>query len=113
MGGQIASFFLAHGGQQIFETAYPLIKSIPLEEDRFDIEPEITAKLARAGCRIYEVGVSYSGRTYAEGKKINWKDGVRAFTRSLSIIWSDAALKRTCGAKISGALGESQFAIKS
>jgi len=42
------------------------------------VEPEITAKLARMGCRIYEVGISYSGRTYAEGKKINWRDGVRA-----------------------------------
>ena len=55
-----------------------VIKSIHLEEDRFGIEPEIIAKLARRGCRIYEVGISYSGRTYAEGKKVNWKDGVRA-----------------------------------
>jgi len=56
----------------------PLIKSIQIEEDRFGVEPEIIAKLARTGSRIYEVGVSYSGRTYAEGKKVNWKDGVRA-----------------------------------
>jgi glycosyltransferase involved in cell wall biosynthesis len=55
-----------------------LIKSIQIEEDRFGVEPEIIAKLARTGCRIYEVGISYSGRTYAEGKKINWKDGFRA-----------------------------------
>jgi glycosyltransferase involved in cell wall biosynthesis len=55
-----------------------LIKSIQIEEDRFGVEPEIIAKLARTGCRIYEVGISYSGRTYAEGKKISWKDGVRA-----------------------------------
>jgi len=65
------------------ETGYkafkaPLIKSIRIEEDGFGVEPEIIAKLARTGCRIYEVGISYSGRTYAEGKKINWKDGVRA-----------------------------------
>jgi glycosyltransferase involved in cell wall biosynthesis len=65
------------------ETGYkafkaPLIKAIQIEEDRFGVEPEITAELARTGCRIYEVGISYSGRTYAEGKKINWKDGVRA-----------------------------------
>jgi len=65
------------------ETGYkafkaPLIKSIQIKEDRFGVEPEIIAKLARTGCRIYEVGISYSGRTYAEGKKINWKDGVRA-----------------------------------
>ena len=55
-----------------------LIQSIRIEEDRFGFEPEITAKVARAGARIYEVGISYSGRTYAEGKKIKWKDGVRA-----------------------------------
>jgi glycosyltransferase involved in cell wall biosynthesis len=55
-----------------------LIKSIRIEEDRFGVEPEIIAKLARTGCRIYEVGISYSGRTYAEGKKIDWKDGFRA-----------------------------------
>jgi glycosyltransferase involved in cell wall biosynthesis len=65
------------------ETGYkafkaPLIKSIQLKEDRFGVEPEIIAKIARTGCRIYEVGVSYSGRTYREGKKVNWKDGVRA-----------------------------------
>jgi glycosyltransferase involved in cell wall biosynthesis len=55
-----------------------LIKAIQIEEDRFGVEPEITAKLARTGCRIYEVGISYSGRTYAEGKKIDWRDGLRA-----------------------------------
>jgi glycosyltransferase involved in cell wall biosynthesis len=49
-----------------------------LQSDRFGFEPEITAKVARAGCRIYEIGISYSGRTYAEGKKIGWKDGARA-----------------------------------
>ncbi|MBX3358687.1 MAG: glycosyltransferase family 2 protein [Phycisphaeraceae bacterium] len=55
-----------------------VIQRIRVEENRFGFEPEITAKVARLGCRIYEVGVSYSGRTYAEGKKIGWKDGVRA-----------------------------------
>ena len=55
-----------------------LIKSIQIEEDRFGIEPEIVSKLARTGCKIYEVGISYNGRTYKEGKKISWKDGVRA-----------------------------------
>ena len=55
-----------------------VIKSIELEEDGFGVEPEIIAKLARRGCRVYEVGISYSGRTYKEGKKINWKDGIRA-----------------------------------
>ena len=55
-----------------------IIKSITLMEKRFGFEPEITAKVARTGCRIYEVGISYTGRTYSEGKKINWKDGIRA-----------------------------------
>jgi glycosyltransferase involved in cell wall biosynthesis len=55
-----------------------IIQGITIEEDRFGFEPEITAKVARSGCRIYEVGISYYGRTYAEGKKIGWRDGVRA-----------------------------------
>ena len=65
------------------ETCYKVfrrevIQSIDIEEDRFGFEPEITAKLARRQLRIYEVGISYSGRTYEEGKKIGWRDGVRA-----------------------------------
>jgi len=55
-----------------------IIQNISIEEDRFGFEPEITAKIARTGCRIYEVGISYYGRNYAEGKKIGWKDGFRA-----------------------------------
>ncbi len=55
-----------------------VIQSIELEEDRFGIEPEITAKVAAGRWRIYEVSISYSGRTYDEGKKIGWRDGVRA-----------------------------------
>jgi glycosyltransferase involved in cell wall biosynthesis len=55
-----------------------VIQSIEIEEPRFGFEPEITAKLAKRRCRIYEVGISYYGRTYAEGKKINYKDGLRA-----------------------------------
>jgi glycosyltransferase involved in cell wall biosynthesis len=55
-----------------------ILQQITLEEDRFGFEPEITAKVAKLGCAIYEVGISYYGRTYAEGKKIGWKDGVRA-----------------------------------
>ena len=66
------------------ETCYkmvraPVMKSLILTSDRFGFEPEITARLAQARARIWEVPVSYSGRTYAEGKKINWKDGVAAF----------------------------------
>jgi glycosyltransferase involved in cell wall biosynthesis len=55
-----------------------VVDRITIEENRFGVEPELTAKVARLGVRIYEVPVSYSGRTYAEGKKINWKDGVSA-----------------------------------
>src|SRR5947209_1713977 len=55
-----------------------VIKRLNLRENRFGFEPEVTAKLAKARCRIYEVGISYSGRTYSEGKKVNWKDGFRA-----------------------------------
>lgn len=66
------------------ETCYKIfrreiIQSIQIEENRFGFEPEVTQKISRIpGIRIYEVGISYSGRTYAEGKKIGWKDGVRA-----------------------------------
>jgi glycosyltransferase involved in cell wall biosynthesis len=65
------------------ETCYKVfrrevIQSIAIEENRFGFEPEITVKLAKRRLRIYEVGISYSGRTYEEGKKIGWKDGVRA-----------------------------------
>lgn len=65
------------------ETCYKLfrreiIQSINIKENRFGVEPEITAKIAQMNCKIYEVGISYHGRTYAEGKKIGWKDGIRA-----------------------------------
>jgi glycosyltransferase involved in cell wall biosynthesis len=55
-----------------------ILKQIKIEENHFGVEPELTAKFAKLGCRIYEVGISYNGRTYKEGKKINWKDGVQA-----------------------------------
>ncbi len=55
-----------------------IIQAIPLEENRFGFEPEVTVKVAKRCLRIYEVGISYQGRTYEEGKKIGWKDGVRA-----------------------------------
>jgi glycosyltransferase involved in cell wall biosynthesis len=54
-----------------------ILQQIAIEEDRFGFEPEITAKIAKLRCRVYEVGISYSGRTYEEGKKIGWKDGLR------------------------------------
>lgn len=55
-----------------------VIRRIQLKENGFGCEPEMTAKVARLGCRVYEVGISYAGRTYAEGKKIGWRDGFRA-----------------------------------
>jgi glycosyltransferase involved in cell wall biosynthesis len=66
------------------ETCYKMVradlmKSLPLTADRFGIEPELTARLAQTRARIWEMPISYSGRTYAEGKKIGWKDGVAAF----------------------------------
>jgi glycosyltransferase involved in cell wall biosynthesis len=65
------------------ETCYKMFRrefldGITIEEKRFGFEPEITAKVAKAGCRVFEVGISYNGRTYEEGKKIGWRDGVRA-----------------------------------
>jgi glycosyltransferase involved in cell wall biosynthesis len=65
------------------ETGYkmiraPLLKSLALTSDRFGFEPEVTARLAQARARVWEIGISYSGRTYAEGKKINWRDGAAA-----------------------------------
>lgn len=55
-----------------------IIQAIKIEENRFGFEPEITAKIAKLDCKIYEVGISYYGRNYGEGKKINWKDGISA-----------------------------------
>jgi hypothetical protein len=71
------------------ETCYKVFKKEVLEEinlksNRFGFEPEFTAKIARKGFRIYETPISYSGRTYAEGKKIGWKDGVKAI---FTILW--------------------------
>ena len=63
-------------GYKVFKSE--IIKDLNLKENRFGIEPEITAKIAKKKIRIYEVGVRYFGRTYSEGKKITWKDGVRA-----------------------------------
>jgi glycosyltransferase involved in cell wall biosynthesis/precorrin-6B methylase 2 len=71
-----------------------VVESLDLQEDRFGIEPEITAKVARANWRVYEVGISYAGRTYAEGKKIGWRDGVRAL---YSIVRYSPLLERAHG----------------
>ena len=86
----VANFFLTLLSNMItnlnmtdMETCYKVfrrevIQSIPLEEDRFGFEPEVTVKIAKRNLRVYEVGISYWGRTYAEGKKIGWRDGFRA-----------------------------------
>jgi hypothetical protein len=67
-----------------------IVKNLKLKEKRFGFEPEVTAKISRKDhIRIYEVGISYYGRTYAEGKKINWKDGFRAIYCILKYnLWS-------------------------
>lgn len=86
-----ANKFLTHFSNRLaklnltdMETCYKvfrreIIQNISTAEDRFGFEPEITAKVAALGCRVHEVGISYAGRTYSEGKKIGWRDGVRAF----------------------------------
>jgi glycosyltransferase involved in cell wall biosynthesis len=66
-----------------------IIQTIPLKENRFGFEPEVTVKVAKRGLRVYEVGISYWGRTYAEGKKIRWRDGFRAIWCLLKYSWSD------------------------
>ena len=71
-----------------------IIQAIPIEEDRFGFEPEITVKVARRNLRIYEVGISYWGRTYEEGKKIGWKDGVRAIWCLLKYSFKEPSVKR-------------------
>lgn len=72
-----------------------VIQAIPLEENRFGFEPEVTVKIAKRRLRVYEVGISYSGRTYEEGKKIGWKDGVRAFWCMLKYSWTEPRVKAT------------------
>ncbi len=76
------------------ETCYkvfraPVIKNMPLRCDRFGFEPEVTAKVARGDWRVYEVGISYAGRTYGEGKKITWRDGVKALFTIVRFAWAD------------------------
>ena len=63
-------------GYKVFKT--DVLKNIQLKEDRFGFEPEITAKISKKNIKIYEVGISYFGRKYSEGKKITWKDGFSA-----------------------------------
>lgn len=79
------------------ETCYKVfrrevIQAIPIEEDRFGFEPEITVKIARRHLRVYEVGISYWGRTYAEGKKIGWRDGFQALWCLAKYGWREPRL---------------------
>ncbi len=74
-------------GYKVFRTE--IIKGIKLESERFGFEPEITMKIAKKKCRVYEVPISYHGRTYAEGKKITWKDGVVALYCLIRYWWKD------------------------
>jgi glycosyltransferase involved in cell wall biosynthesis len=86
------------------ETCYKVfrrevIQSIPLEEDRFGFEPEVTVKIAKRRLRVYEVGISYSGRTYEEGKKIGWKDGFRAIWCLVKFALQEPRVKRSTSAE--------------
>ncbi|MCG3204363.1 MAG: Undecaprenyl-phosphate 4-deoxy-4-formamido-L-arabinose transferase [Elusimicrobia bacterium] len=80
---------------KVFKTE--IIKNIPLRSDRFGFEPEITAKMSKLGLSIYEVPISYRGRTYAEGKKINWKDGISAIFTILKFWLLDDLYNETSG----------------
>ena len=91
------------------ETGYkavraPILKSLPIRCNRFGIEPELTAKLAKRGCRIYEVPVSYRGRSYREGKKITWRDGVKALGAMLVFRLMDDLYAGDYGKAILGSL---------
>jgi 2-polyprenyl-3-methyl-5-hydroxy-6-metoxy-1,4-benzoquinol methylase len=84
-----------------------VIQSVDIQEDRFGFEPEITAKVARQGYRIFEVGISYSGRTYAEGKKVGWRDGARAL---YSIVRYSSIYEKVGGRPAAGADLPTEFA---
>lgn len=74
-------------GYKVFRSE--IIKPLKLRSNRFGFEPEVTAKISRLNCRIYEIPISYSGRSYAEGKKIGWKDGIQALYCILRYAWFD------------------------
>lgn len=79
---------------------HEVLKQIRVEENRFGFEPEITAKVAKLNCRIYEVGISYAGRTYQEGKKIDWRDGVQALWCIIKYNLRSAPKTRTTSVKV-------------
>src|SRR5262245_44975130 len=78
LSNMLASLTLPHRELRNKGRRAEVLKGIELKSKRFGFEPEITVKLAKKGCRFYEVPISYHGRTYEEGKKITWKDGVAA-----------------------------------
>ena len=80
-----------------------ILRRIPLRSNRFGLEPELTAKVARLRVPLYEVGVSYYGRTYAEGKKITWRDGLKAIAGSGRRSTVTPALR--CSSDVSGSAG--------
>ena len=83
-----------------------IIQSIPIEEDRFGFEPEITVKVAKRQLRIYEVGIRYWGRTYEEGKKIGWKDGARAVWCLLKYAIKEPVVRQQAPAPVPTSLAE-------
>lgn len=90
----VASNVVTNVNLSDMETCYKifrrdLIQSLRLQENRFGFEPEVTVKVAKSGARIYEVGISYAGRSYDEGKKIGWKDGVSAMRCLVKYSWSE------------------------
>jgi len=87
-----------------------LIQAIPIEEDRFGFEPEITVKVAKRRLRIYEVGIGYWGRTYEEGKKIGWKDGFRALWALLKYSIKEPSVKKFNAASFESAPTEHNLA---
>jgi len=83
-----------------------IIQSIPIEENRFGFEPEITVKVAKRRLRIYEVGISYQGRTYEEGKKIGWKDGFRALWCLFKYSFKETAVSVAAARQPTGGVGK-------
>ena len=93
------------------ETCYKVFRRevldrISIEENRFGVEPELTAKVAALGVRVFEVGISYSGRSYAEGKKIGWRDGVRALAVDRQVRRGRAGHQEAAGAEAAAVRGE-------
>jgi glycosyltransferase involved in cell wall biosynthesis len=85
-----------------------ILKTIPIRSNRFGLEPEITAKIAKRGCTVYEVPISYHGRSYAEGKKIGWKDGVSAFHKIVKFWLLDDCIDERYGHEVLDSLADAR-----